>query len=455
MPMRSKLTSRGGAAGLAFTACGSGSGHAGGARPSHATAFSRLSVGARTAVAATLMFAALLATGGRAAGASAAGRHATARVASRAAAGRSCRPTVTRLPDLGHGGGAVAFSGGTIVGEVSDARGNQHPAIWRRGRLHVIRTRVIRNGGANDINARGQIVGLADNFTKSWELYRGRITILRDVPGSHADYARRINNRGQIAGAADNMNRAARWDSATAAPVLLLPQADDKFSFSKGINDRGQVAGDTDEADGTPHAAVWGPAGHIRVLSGAYGPGSPGDLFEINDAGTSAGESFLVSAAGAILANQATIWARRGAPAGLGFLPGLNQSTALGLSGTGFVSGESSQFDYAHGIQGATHAFVWPGHGPLLALPVPHMSYARSGSGAHQISGNGTVVGAAGPVHDVSKWHAYVWTCVFQQAFLPHPPAAQQSGAAARNHSPWRFRSPRRLARLLLRRATA
>jgi len=351
------------------------------------------------AVAAAVMFAAPLTTAGAAAAAP--------------AASGSCTPAVTRLPDLGHGGGAVAFNGGAIVGEVFDARGNPHPAIWRRGHVHVIRTPAIRTGVALDVNPRGQIVGTADNFAKAWELYRGRITILRDVPGSHADYARRINDRGQIAGAADNMNRAARWDSATATPVLLAPRPGDAFSFSKGINDRGQVAGDTDQADGTPHSAVWSPAGHIRVFSGAYGRGSPGDLFVINDAGTSAGESFN----GAFTADQATIWSARGVPAGLGFLPGLNQSTALGLSGSGFVSGESGVFDYTNFTFSAMHAFVWPRHGPLLTLPVPHLSYARSQSVVHQISDSGTVVGQAGPGHGVQ--HAYVWTCAFQQAFLP------------------------------------
>jgi hypothetical protein len=120
------------------------------------------------------------------------------------------------------------------------------------------------------------------------------------------------------------------------------------FSFSKGINDSGWVAGDTDEADGTPHAAVWTPGGRIHVFAGVYGPGTPGDLCTINDAGSSVGESYKVSASGGILANQATIWSRGGVPTGLGFLPGLNQSTAKGLSGSGYVAGESAHLDYAH-----------------------------------------------------------------------------------------------------------
>ena len=107
------------------------------------------------------------------------GHGAYAGAATARAAVASCRPAITRLPDLGHGGAAVSFSGSTIVGSVNDARGQDHPAIWRDGRLTVLRTRVIRNGEANDINSRGLIVGDADNFTKSWELRAGSMPAAR------------------------------------------------------------------------------------------------------------------------------------------------------------------------------------------------------------------------------------------------------------------------------------
>jgi len=103
----------------------------------------------------------------------------------------------------------------------------------------------------------------------------------------------------------------------------------------------------------------------------------------------------------------------------------------LGLSRAGYVSGGSALYDYVHGTVGAMHAFVWPGHGPLLTLPVPHLPYARSQSIVHQISDNGTTVGQAGPAHGVA--HAYVWTCAFKQTFLPPSPAAQPSGTAGRS----------------------
>jgi uncharacterized membrane protein len=334
---------------------------------------------------------------------------------------------------MGHGSGAVAFSGSTVVGSVTDARGRIHPAIWRHGHLQVIQDRRIGTGEANDINARGEIIGDADNFTRAWVLHRGRITMLRDVRGSSGIYPRRINSRGQIAGAADNLDSAARWASATAAPVLLAPQSGDKFSFSKGINDHGVVAGDSDAADGTPHPAVWNTAGQIRVFAGAFGPGTAGALFEINNSGESAGESFRVDTSGNIVADAATVWSRRGVAHDLGYLRGLNQSTAFGLSGSGHVAGESASFSYTHGTFRSEHAFVWPGHGPLLALPVPHLSFARSQSLAHQITDNGTVAGSAGSAH--GRLHAYIWTCAFRQAFRPHRPAMAQPPVPVR--SPW------------------
>ena len=148
----------------------------------------------------------------------------------------------------------------------------------------------------------------------------------------------------------------------------------------------------------------------------------------INNAGESAGESFRVSTAGNILADDATLWSRNGAARNLGYLTGLNQSTALGLSRSGFVSGESASFNYASGTFRSEHAFVWPGHGPLLALPVPHLSYSRSLSMAHQISDNGTVAGSAGPAR--GQLHAYIWTCAFRQAFRPRRTAATAPGPA-------------------------
>lgn len=339
----------------------------------------------------------------------------------------TCSPTATRLPDLGYGGGAIAFAGNEVVGDVVSASGASKPAIWHDGHLHVLGG--LTPGTSLDVNVHHTVIGAAHNQSVAWvRLRTGARTDLMDAPGGGGQfslYARRINDRGQIAGAADGEQFAARWDSAQASPTILEPAAGDAYSFSKGINFQGSVAGDTDDANFVPRAAVWSPDGVIHVYDGAYGAGTPGILYEINDDNQSVGESFALDSSGNPIADAATRWSGSGAPTNLGFLAGDNQSTAFGLSQNGDVSGESSGVDYTTGNPTRpTHAFVWQGHGPLLALPVPGMRYRHSESAAHQIDALGTVVGSAGPVDGPD--HAYIWTCAFDQAFVPT--AAQTTG---------------------------
>lgn len=339
----------------------------------------------------------------------------------------SCSPTVTRLPDLGYGGGALAFNDSEVIGDVVTHSGISKPAIWHHGHLHVLAG--LAPGTALDINIHRTVIGAAQNQAIAWARSgTGVRTDLKDAPGGGGQfslYARRINARGQVAGAVDGEQFAARWDSPKAKPTVLQPAAGDTYSFSKGINYRGFVAGDTDDANFVPRPAVWAPNNGIHVYAAVYGADTPGTLYEINNANQSDGESFRTDSSGNITADVATLWSAHGRPASLGYLPRDNQSTALGLSQNGYVSGESSGFDYGAGQPTRpTHAFVWSGHGPLLALPVPGMSYRHSESAVHQIAANGTVVGSAGPVNGPD--HAYVWTCAFSQAF--RPPAAQTTG---------------------------
>jgi hypothetical protein len=155
----------------------------------------------------------------------------------------------------------------------------------------VLRGNGIGVGVVTDINARGAIIGTNDQFSQAWELRDGAVRFLRHLPGSGGPgsiAARRINSRGQIVGGAGDSSDALRWASAAAAPAILRPRPGDAFSFARGINDAGVAAGETYQREDTPHAAIWDRFGRIRVLSGAYGPGTAADLFEINNAGTGA-----------------------------------------------------------------------------------------------------------------------------------------------------------------------
>jgi uncharacterized membrane protein len=361
------------------------------------------------------------------------------------AAAAACRPAIIRLPDLGHGGGATAFNGTTVVGLVFDASGRVHPAIWRGGKLTVPHRNGIGRGVALDVNARGDIVGTNSQFSQAWELCSGTVRFLRYPPGSSGPEsirARRINARGQIAGTATFSSGTAdglRWASASAAPAILRPRPGDAASSASGINDTGVVSGETDQAVPgqaglfIPHAATWNRSRHIRVLSGAYGPGTPADLFEINNAGATVGESYRTDASGTPVSDDATEWSPSGVPTDLGFLPGTNASVAFGLSQSGYAAGLTQAVRYPDFVPlSPPHGFVWPGHGPLLTRPVPRHSYAHSESYYHQITDDGTVAGTAGPVGGPDR--PFLWTCAFHQAYRPSMlSAAMTSPAMAAN----------------------
>jgi hypothetical protein len=125
------------------------------------------------------------------------------------------------------------------------------------------------------------------------------------------------------------------------------------------------------------------------------------------------------------VSDEATVWSPSGVPTGLGFLPGTNLSVAYGLSESGYAAGLTQAVSYpGFGPLRQPHGFVWPGRGPLLTLPVPGLSYARSESYYHQITDNGTVAGTAGRVGGPDL--PYVWRCAFQQAYRPPVKTAVQ-----------------------------
>ena len=318
------------------------------------------------------------------------------------------------LPDLGHGSGAISINGSTIVGYVNDAAGNEQPAVWRHGHLQVITEPGIDSGEAADVNSHGDIVGTTGDW--SWVLTAtGHFTVLKDSDGdTSGTYARRINDRGQISGAADNQNSAAIWDTPTSTPRLLAVPADHQYGYAPGLNDFGFTAGSSADASGAPEADVWDPAGHVHALRSGLGAGQPADLFQINDLGQAAGESYLNGTTGPA-ADEATIWSPWGTPHLLGYLPGDNQSTVFGLSTHGYAVGVSLGWDYSQQTQTSPgyHAFAWPGHGPLLALPVPGSTYAGSESNAKAITDDGNAVGWGGPVGGTD--HAILWRCTLTQ----------------------------------------
>ena len=325
------------------------------------------------------------------------------------AAAPGCRPTTTLLPDLGFGGQAFAIQGDTVVGSVFNAAHRSLPAYWHDGELTLIPE--LTRGFAGDINPRGDIVG-SSGLVAPFVFVDGTTHLLQHDPGTAT--ARRINARGQIAGTVGNV--AARWDTYTSHPTLLLPATGDSFAFAKGINDVGQVAGDSDDAGFVPRAAVWDPAGNLRLLASGFGADQPSDLFAINNQGVSTGESYLGGTFGPV-ADQATRWSRDGVPTLIPLLPATTASIGLELNDLGWVSGIAVDFDFATGEEHGHHALIWLGNGPAETLPVPGLSYEDSESDAHYVTDDGTVVGSSGPAGGPDS--ATVWTCARTQAFVP------------------------------------
>jgi uncharacterized membrane protein len=406
----------------------------------------------RTVVSTSLAAAGLLAAAVLATPASAAAVGTAKPAAATAMSGSGCTPTATRLPDLGYsniasvGGFAGGISGDTIAGWVADSTQHPQPAIWRHGQLELLHPPGSTYGNIFDINARGDILGVSNGGELAWvRTADGAYHVLPNpVPGSPI-YARRINVVRQVAGAVGNFGDAARWPSPDAAPKLLPKRATDTEAVGRGINDWGQVVGDVDLNDWTPYPAKWDPNGTLHVLPGVFGPETQGLLFVNNDVGQAAGENWLINKEGTqVLGDVAVRYSPTGVPSSLGTLPGDNGSTAYGISPLlGFVGGDSYTVDVATFEASQRHAFVWPGHGPLLTLPVPGLTYEQSNSQVHGITDSGTALGWAGPAGGVM--HPYIWTCAFAQGFVP--PAGTASKQAASGSA--------KIAKGLLRRAGA
>jgi probable HAF family extracellular repeat protein len=251
-------------------------------------------------------------------------------------------------------------------------------------------------GGAYDINAAGQIVGVASN-----ERSQGRaiiwdaVTGMRDLgtlPGDTASYAHGINNLGWVIGTSSDgrgVGSGFVWD--TTAMRRLNPLPNGLNSSAWAINDTGVIAGTSDQ-----QAVVWNggvpvPLPFLQagdIYSGAHDINSSGLVVGYSDAtGTS---------------EDAVVWSG-GAVVGLGYLPGDFRSAAWGVNDAGWVVGESQTLQ-------TRRAFVWDGTemhdlNTLIAGPNPFTSLGD----ARAISNSGHIVGY-GEVGGVT--HAFLLTPV-------------------------------------------
>lgn len=377
-----------------------------------------------------LLAATVLATSGSAAAVGTAGQ-----ATPTATSGGGCTPTATQLPDLGYSnpdnhiaGFAGGINGDTIAGWVTDSAGQPQPAIWRHGQLGLLHPPGSTSGRVFDINAKGDILGMSGDRELAWlRKADGSYQVLPNPSPGNFFSTRRLNVFDHIAGAVGP--DAARWSALDAAPKILPKRPTDVDAAGLGINDWDQVVGYLDTEDNA-YPARWDPDRTLHVLPGVFGPNTAGLLFANNDVGQAAGENWAIDSGGNLLGDVAVRYSAGGVATNLGTLPGENGATAYGISRfLGYVAGSSYDNYAATDPILSGHAFVWPGHGPLLTLPVPGLSYEQSASQVHGITDGGTALGWAGPVGGVL--HPYVWTCAFAQGFVPPAGTASTQAASA------------------------
>jgi probable HAF family extracellular repeat protein len=160
------------------------------------------------------------------------------------------------------------------------------PFLWQFGHMSALPTLGGNNGGASDINNRGQIVGTAQTTVTDsscspskaaqtalpviWE--NGKVRALPTVDGDPDGIAFAINSQGHAVGDTGicaGAIHAVSWENGTAIPLQDFGTG----AIAQGINDQGQIAGIVGSADNTTeYAALWrnGALTNLGTLPGDF-----------------------------------------------------------------------------------------------------------------------------------------------------------------------------------------
>jgi probable HAF family extracellular repeat protein len=185
--------------------------------------------------------------------------------------------TLTDIGDLG-GGSAVAYGLndlGFVVGSAVTAKGENHPFLYRNGRMTDLGTLGSSNNdwwnSAQSVNNSGAVAGTSYDaqgnfFGFVWK--NGKMTKMGTLGGFWSQ-AYAINNKGQVTGLAYTKNGSAHAFIANCAPCPLKDLGTFAGSTSTvwgfGINDSGVVVGQS-SFQGTYHAFVYS-GGKIKDLN--------------------------------------------------------------------------------------------------------------------------------------------------------------------------------------------
>jgi probable HAF family extracellular repeat protein len=236
--------------------------------------------------------------------------------------------------------------------------------------------------------------------------------VMRSLPpfdGGTNSFATGVNARGQVIGWAENgvedptcnapvvhQFRAAMWLPRTGATTELRPLPGDSTSAATAINDSGRVvgiSGDCANAVGgfsARHAVLWEPDGSVIDI-GNIGGEAWHTPMDINERGEIVGFGNPPEAPGDAFAFHAFYRSADGQTVkDLGVLEGQARSQALGINNRGQVVGQSS------GSPNGRRAFLWEGGESLIDLnDQVEPSYKGTLLSAGHINDLGVITGVA------------------------------------------------------------
>ncbi len=344
-----------------------------------------------------------------------------------AAAGGGCRPAVEDLGDPFGGHFSYAdgvSSAGDVAGTAFLPNGRARAVLWQAGVATNLGTVAPYDESfAHGVNAHGIVVGELDRKQTDVAPFIYDHGAMRQLPGLGGDfgYASGVNDRGQVVGTASDASgrpHAVVWtdDGRRVHDLGIAPG--DVASYGSGINGAGTVAGDSDAADQSERPAVFGHGAVALLTTAATRYGAAED---VNDAGRVIGTTFLADGQ-----QHAAVWGPfRARGRDLGTLPGGTRASLVDIDDQGVATGGGNLGVHPD----LTHAIIWPGSGPLLALRPLSGHFARDFAVARKLGPDGEAVGAS--QNASGDIHATIWTCALDQAFLPPPPSAADVPARA------------------------
>ncbi|MFE2148939.1 hypothetical protein ACFXAO_02745 [Streptomyces lavendulae] len=316
--------------------------------------------------------------------------------------------------DLGKGNLSVGVSGGL-------------PVYWTGTTLHKVPLPAAGlDGELLAVNKDGLMVGRIFSGGGYVFTYRAGDAAITPLPGSDDPYGEAdVNDAGYVV----SRNRAGVglvWKDGQKVRELAPPPNSDphtRVDLVTGINNRGDILGTakvdyTDDGDNqhwdvTP--VLWPADGGPAVALAPSGGGTYQESFVqgLDESGRVVGYDWY----GPGYAYKPWTWTPPYTAPGTspGLLNPFPYGTFEAISPTTNVSVGTAKFHPDEPTQ-ADQAQLWPGSGPLLALP---RLAADKASMAKSVSDDGRVGGAA--VNAKGKLKPVIWTCATKQAYLPKP----------------------------------